>query len=97
MPEQTINDTGIHPRPGWIVAEHIKLDNGKLIQIPEHLRKNGEDSPETHDDFKIVVLEDGDGVIAPGTKVLTTGRTGFNHRGRKLLLLQKDSIIATMD
>jgi len=105
---QILNDTGFHPEPGWVLAEHIDQPSTNKIVVPEHLRKNGESEPSSYDEFKIVVLEDGDQnantkmsgpckFLAPGTKIMTTGRDGFKHRGRKLLMLQREAIIATID
>lgn len=92
-----LNDTGFHPQPGFVLLEHIDVDTGRQIVIPPHLRKENESQPSSYDEFKIIVLEDGDNKLSPGTKVMTTARDGFTHRGRKLLMATRESIIATVD
>jgi len=94
-----INNTDIFPQPGFVLVEHIDHKSGKLIQVPEHLRKNGQAEFTTHDDFSLIVLEDGGGAhapLAPGTRVLSTNRDGFMHRGRRLILMPRETIVATM-
>lgn len=100
------NNTDIFPQPGFVLVEHIDHKSGKLIQVPEHLRKNGQAEFTTHDDFSLIVLEDGNGGPAhdptrgvwlqPGTRVLSTNRDGFMHRGRRLILMPRETIVATM-
>ncbi len=101
------NNTDIFPQPGFVLVEHIDHKSGKLIQVPEHLRKNGQAEFTTHDDFSLIVLEDGDAgtntktsgpkpFLAPGTRVLSTNRDGFMHRGRRLILMPRETIVATM-
>ena len=102
-----INDTDIFPEPGFVLVEHIDHKRNALIQVPEHLRKNGQSEFTTHDDFSLIVLEDGDAkantknmgpkpFFAPGTRVLSTNRDGFMHRGRRLIMMPRETIVATM-
>lgn len=95
-----INNTDIFPQPGFVLVEHIDHKSGKLIQVPEHLRKNGQAEFTTHDDFSLIVLEDGGSAnhpaLPPGTRVLSTNRDGFMHRGRRLILMPRETIVATM-
>jgi len=79
------NNTDIFPQPGFVLVEHIDHKSGKLIQVPEHLRKNGQAEFTTHDDFSLIVLEDGGSAnhpaLPPGTVAYMdppyVGTTGY--------------------
>lgn len=91
------NDTGIHPAPGYILAEKLNVKAPGTIVLPESARDNP--------DFAyIVCLEDnrGDDIevsIAPGTRILVTEGKGIPGLvgKRDLMLVHKNSLIAYFD
>ena len=90
------NDTGLHPRSGYILAEvHIiPPANGQMILIPDAHKKDPEPTEETH---RVHIIEDANGTLAVGTRILCTGRNGFKHCGRNLLLLKDEEVVAWYD
>lgn len=100
-----INDTNIHPAPGYILAEQIKAvaSKGGIILPSEPGRRD-----EDHD--RVVVLEDnryGDSVeldgdamhLPPGTRILVLGGKGMDKLvpGRILLFIKAEELMAYFD
>ena len=91
-----INDTKIHPAPGYILAEKLNRKAPGAIVLPESARDNP--------DFAyIVCLEDNRDVdriinepLAPGTRILVTEGKGIpNLVGKRdLMLVHQNSLIA---
>jgi co-chaperonin GroES (HSP10) len=102
-----INDTKIHPAPGYILAEQIKAvaSPGGIILPSEPGRRD-----EDHD--RVVVLEDnrfgkdpendeGHSAynLAPGTRILVLGGKGMDSLvpGRTLLFIKAEELMAYFD
>jgi len=92
-----INDTKIHPAPGYILAEKLNRKAPGAIVLPESARDNP--------DFAyIVCLEDnrnyehreGAECLPPGTRILVTEGKGIpNLVGKRdLMLVHQNSLIA---
>jgi len=103
-----INDTKIHPAPGYILAEQIKsVTSAGGIILPSEPGRRDED----HD--RVVVLEDNrfaldplsDGPdhsaynLAPGTRILVLGGKGMDSLvpGRTLLFIKAEELMAFFD
>jgi len=98
-----INDTNIHPAPGYILAEQIKAvaSKGGIILPAEPGRRD-----EDHD--RVVVLEDNryyayrdenEMRLPPGTRILVLGGKGMDSLvpGRTLLFIKAEELMAYFD
>ena len=101
-----INDTKIHPAPGYILAEQIKSEKstGGII-LPNEPGRRDED----HD--RVVVLEDNRFAqnpndddhtayhLKPGTRILVIGGKGMDSLvpGRTLLFIKAEELMAYFD
>jgi len=98
-----INDTKIHPAPGYILAEQIKsVTSAGGIILPSEPGRRDED----HD--RVVVLEDNRFAhyededelrLEPGTRILVLGGKGMDSLvpGRTLLFIKAEELMAYFD